>query len=171
MTAKKLAKVGDWVAVEYEGKFEDGNVFDSNIGKEPLIFNLGLGMVIKGFDTAVQKMSVDDELEVKIKPDETYGPRREDAIEIPKESFGSLKIPKEDKEIEFMSNMGPMLIKVVKVEGNKVKAIINHPLAGKTLIFKIKLKKILTKKEAEDIQKEMNSCGSSCDSGCDHCHH
>ena len=84
-------KKGDRVKVHYTGKLEDGSVFDSSIGKDPLEFTAGAGQMIKGFDSAVIGMEVGEEKEVKIPPEEAYG-----------------------------------------VSGS-------HPLAGKTLIFKIKL--------------------------------
>ena len=52
------AKVGDLVSVDYTGKFTDGTVFDSSVGKKPHQFVLGTGSVIPGWDQGLQGMKV-----------------------------------------------------------------------------------------------------------------
>jgi len=47
------AKSGDSVRVHYTGKFADGEVFDSSVGKDSLHFVIGAGQLIAGFDRAV----------------------------------------------------------------------------------------------------------------------
>ena len=56
------------VKVEYTGTLEDGTQFDSNVGKEPLEFVLGSGMMIPGFDSAVQDMEVGESKKVSLGP-------------------------------------------------------------------------------------------------------
>jgi len=51
-------KVGDKVKVHYTGSFEDGQIFDSSIGREPLEFVVGAGQVIPGFEEAIIGMEV-----------------------------------------------------------------------------------------------------------------
>lgn len=55
-----IAKAGDTVAVHYTGKHTDGSIFDSSEGRTPLEFQIGSGMVIKGFDDGVTGMSIGD---------------------------------------------------------------------------------------------------------------
>lgn len=159
------AKNNDWVSIEYTGKIKD-KIFDSNVGKEPLIFKIGAQMVIPGFEKAVLELKVNEEKEILIPSKEAYGELRTDAIELPKEVFGNIDI-KENEEKELMTNVGPLLVKILEIKSDKVKAILNHPLAGKDLTFKIKLLKILDEKEVKEIEKQMqHSC--SCDEH--HCH-
>ena len=54
------AKNGDRVRVHYTGRLEDGQVFDSSKGGDPLEFTVGAGDVIPGFDDAVRGMNVGD---------------------------------------------------------------------------------------------------------------
>ena len=69
------------VAVEYTGTLEDGSQFDSNVGKEPLEFILGSGMMIPGFEKAVQDMSVGESKTVRLSPEEAYGEYQEELIQ------------------------------------------------------------------------------------------
>jgi FKBP-type peptidyl-prolyl cis-trans isomerase SlyD len=54
-----------------------------------------------------------------------------------------------------MTNMGPMVIEVIKIEDDKVSVILNHPMAGKNLNFKIKLVKVLDEEEVKKMEEEM----------------
>jgi len=114
-------------------------------------------------------MKVGEEKTVKIKADDAYGPKNKNVQDVPKFAFEGIEL-KEGEEIEMYSNVGPVLVDVVKVEDETIKAIINHPMAGKDLTFKIKLNKILDDKEVKKLEAEMvNSC-SSCGGNCEHCH-
>ncbi len=143
MTVKK----GDKVKVEYEGRFEDGKVFDSSKHGEhshPLEFEVGSGQVIKGFDEAVVGMKKDEEKEVTIKPEDAYGVPRPDLVQkMPRD-----KVP-EGQEIKAGMILGVELpngahapVTVKEVTDKEVMIDLNHPMSGKTLIFKIKVVEI-----------------------------
>ncbi len=138
----KEVKKGDKIKVEYEGKLEDGTIFDSTDKHEkPLEFQVGAGQIIKGFDNAVVGMKIGEEKEIKLPPDEAYGQRNPELVkDLPKESFQT------DQEIEpgmmFMLNLpdGRQIPAVVADIGDEnITVDLNPPLAGKTLIFKIKV--------------------------------
>ncbi|MDD4983981.1 MAG: peptidylprolyl isomerase [Candidatus ainarchaeum sp.] len=151
----------DYVAVEYTGKFTDGKVFDSSKGREPLVFQVGVGQVIKGFDDAVKGLEVGKSKEITIKAKEAYGEKNTKEVKIPKAAFQDQSMIKEGLETEMMTNMGPMHLKITKVEKDTISAVLNHPLAGKDLVFEIKLVKILSKKELEE-EMQKHSCGCGC---------
>jgi peptidylprolyl isomerase len=139
------AKKGDKVKVHYHGKLTNGETFDSSAGREPLEFEVGGGMVIKGFDKGVTGMSVGDKKTVNIPFDEAYGPRNpEMLIEIPKENF-----PKElDLEIGLplmVNNDSGQNFQVVvsQIKDTSVILDANHPLAGEDLVFDIELVEIV----------------------------
>jgi FKBP-type peptidyl-prolyl cis-trans isomerase len=69
------AKVGDLVEVDYTGKLTNGKVFDSSLrpGGQPLVFQLGRGKVIKGWDQGVVGMKVGGKRKLTIPPDLAYG--------------------------------------------------------------------------------------------------
>jgi len=166
MPEKSKPKDMDYVAVEYTGKFTDGEIFDSSEGREPLTFQVGAGMVIPGFDKAVKALAVGESKEVKIKAKEGYGERNKDEVEVPKSAFQDKGMIQKGVENQIMTNMGPMLLEITKIDKDSVKAILNHPLAGKELVFNIKLVKILSKKEVTDLEKK-SACSCCTHEECD----
>ena len=146
------AKDGDKVTLEYEGKLEDGEVFDSSKHGDhshPLEFVVGDGKVIKGFNDAVIGIKEGEEKEFILKPEEAYGdPRPELNQEVPREALPAEPEPKEGMMLLLTNPEGQkMPAKISKVEKDKVTIDLNHPLAGKTLIFNITLTKIGKEKD------------------------
>ena len=138
-------KKGDKVKVHYHGKLNNGETFDSSKGREPLEFEVGGGMVIKGFDKGVAGMNVGEKKTINIPYNEAYGPRNpEMLIEIPKANF-----PKElDLEIGLplmvnSENGQNFQVVVSQIKETAVILDANHPLAGADLIFDIELVEIV----------------------------
>ncbi len=92
MKRARPIKKGNKIKVDYEGKFEDGKVFDSSKHKDhshPLEFTVGEGQVIKGFDEAVIGMKKGEEKEFSIEPKGAYGEHRAELKQkIPKDQLG-----------------------------------------------------------------------------------
>ena len=138
------AKSGDKVKVHYHGRLTNGETFDSSEGRAPLEFEVGGGMVIKGFDEGVTGMQVGEKKTVNIPFDEAYGPRNpEMLVEFPREKF-----PK-DMELEvgmpLMMNNGAdqqFQVVVTEIKDDVVILDANHPLAGQDLVFDIELVEI-----------------------------
>lgn len=139
------AKKGDKVTVEYTGTLENGEVFDSSEkhGK-PLEFEVGSGQVIKGFDDAITGMKEGEEKEISLKPEEAYGdPRPELVKQVPRDQLPKEQEPKEGMVLLLTLPDGKQVpARITKVEEKEVAIDLNHPLAGKTLNFKLKLVKI-----------------------------
>jgi len=137
-------KSGDKIKVHYHGRLTNGETFDKSEGREPLEFEVGSGMVIKGFDDGVTGMAVGDKKTINIPFLEAYGPRNpEMVIEMPKDRF-----PK-DMEVEVgmplsMSDGQGQQFQVVVAEVKEEIVILdaNHPLAGEDLIFDLELVEI-----------------------------
>lgn len=137
-------KEGSNVKVHYTGKLADGTVFDSSVGRDPLAFTIGKGMMIPGFENGVMGMAVDDEKTIVLAPAEAYGDIRKDMIaEIDKSNLPPELKPEVGMELVSQQPNGQQM--VVKVEDVKEKTIVidaNHQLAGKELIFELKLVEI-----------------------------
>jgi FKBP-type peptidyl-prolyl cis-trans isomerase 2 len=167
-----IIKKGDKVKISYTGKLEDGNVFDSSEGKEPLCFEVGANQVIPGFDNNVEGMKKDEEKTFTLKVDEAYGPVREDLVqEFPKDKLPAEPEPKEGMMLIMQAPTGQQVpAKIVEVKDDVVKIDINHPLAGKDLTFEIKVVGVnepeekKAKKDDDEEGCSPDECGSCC--GC-----
>lgn len=149
----KKVVAGHLVAVHYTGTLASGEIFDSSDGRDPLKFEVGGGMVIPGFDDAVMGLAVDQEREVSIAPEQAYGVRDERKV---------IKLERAEMDMDFTPEIG-MPIGLQTQDGHHHQAIItgitkeevtldmNHPLAGQTLNFKIKLVEI---REGDDPERE-----------------
>jgi FKBP-type peptidyl-prolyl cis-trans isomerase len=81
-------KAGDTVKVHYHGRLTDGTTFDSSEGRAPLEFEVGSGMVIKGFDDGLLGMTVGQKKTIEIPVEDAYGPKDPEAIiEFPIDRF------------------------------------------------------------------------------------
>ncbi len=159
-------KENDWVSVDYDGFLDDGQMFDTSKNRQPLKFKVGMGMVISGFEDGVIGMNIGEEKEIKITPEHGYGPKNTEIAKLPKELLNGISDLQEGKEIMVMSGVGPLSLFISKIEDETIDAILNHPLAGKNLIFKVKLLEILSEEEAAKLEEEMmaHSCGGHCSS-------
>jgi len=141
------AKADDLVKVHYTGSLKDGSVFDSSLEREPLQFKLGYGVVIPGFENGIIGMDEGETKVISIPPEDAYGPYRDDLVGV----IERVRIP---------ANIKPeigMVLKIRSPEGEKIKVKVldvnetcvtldmNHPLAGKELIFELKLIEVIPK--------------------------
>lgn len=139
------AKVGDTVRVHYTGKLDDGTVFDSSIGHKPLEFTIGDGRIIPGFEKAIIGMSPDESKTVKISYNDAYGPYfKEMVVVVTRNQFPPNINPEVGQQYQVPTSDGRMLIfKITEMNDNTITLDANHPLAGKDLIFDIKLIEII----------------------------
>jgi peptidylprolyl isomerase len=135
------ARHGDTVHVHYTGRLDDGTVFDSSEGRDPLAFTVGSGQVIPGFDEAVAGMSPGDTKTVRIEVDEAYGARRDDLVlEIGKEQLPDGLEPHVGMELAIRGDDGRQLpVLVTEVRDAAIVLDANHPLAGQPLTFDLTL--------------------------------
>ncbi|MBD3209288.1 peptidylprolyl isomerase [Candidatus Woesearchaeota archaeon] len=158
------AQQGMKVKIHYTGKLDNGDVFDSSEGKEPLEFVIGEGKIIKGFEAGVVGMNVGEEKDLTIPPEKGYGqPRKELVQQVPKEKLGDVK-----PEVGMMIGMQlpgveqtfPAKITEVKEDGG-VTVDLNPPLAGKTLHFHVKLES--AEPAAKDAEQQAPPAGEAPD--------
>lgn len=158
-----MVQDGNYVAVHYTGTFEDGEVFDTSLDREPLEFQVGAGSVIPGFEQAVRTMKIEEEKNVTLAPEEAYGQYDDSLVH----SFPVADIKKQIEPETGMSiwvqleNGAQVPGLVTEVNHESVTLDLNHPLAGKTLHFMLRLVEI------NDAPKYSHGCdGNSCGHDC-----
>lgn len=134
-------KAGDTVSIHYKGTLDDGSVFDSSEGREPLQFTVGSGQIIPGLDSALPGMKVGEAKTVRVSADKAYGPVNPQARQpVPRDQFPP-DIPLEvGRQLQVQTQNGQVLpVAIVEVNEDNVVLDANHPLAGKDLTFDISL--------------------------------
>jgi peptidylprolyl isomerase len=143
----EAAEKGDKVRVNYTGRSQDGQVFESSLGLHPLTFTIGSGEVVQGFEEAVIGMLPGQHKKVTVNPEEGYGLYDESLVmEI---SFDDLP---DDLDIEVGMDFeveddeGNILsATVIEILDNSILVDANAPLAGKRVIYDIELLEIMSK--------------------------
>jgi len=138
--AEKIAADGAKVKVYYRGTLEDGEEFDSLLTGDPLEFELGAGEVIEGFEEAVRGLHAAETKQVTIPPERAYGERDEEMVlDLPRSSFpeGDLEV---GMSVRFALPDGEEADGLVlDAKAEIVRVDFNHPLAGKTLTFEVRV--------------------------------
>lgn len=139
------AKSGDTVKVHYHGRLTSGETFDSSAGREPLEFEVGGGMVIKGFDDGVTGMAIGEKKTITIPADEAYGARQEEMmVEFPINQFPPDLKPELGMPLTMTTAQGhPVQVVIAEIKEESVVLDANHPLAGKDLVFDLELVEIV----------------------------
>ena len=139
------ATSGDTVLFHYTGSLNDGTVFDSSSGREPLRVTLGSGQVIRGVDEALIGMTPGEEKSVTLDADEAYGPHRPELLhEVQREAIPPEVDLEVGKQLEGRDTAGQRLrLTVVDVADDTVMLDANHPLAGQDLTFDLELVQIV----------------------------
>lgn len=139
------AKPGDIVKVHYTGTFENGTVFDSSAGGEPLRFTVGAGAMIRGFDEGVVGMQVGEEKTLHVPVDRAYGPYREDLVfALDPAGIDGVESLKVGDQVRLSLQGGQALpARVVAISADAVTVDANHRLAGEDLTFTVSLVEIV----------------------------
>jgi peptidylprolyl isomerase len=138
------AQNGDIVQVDYTGTLENGTVFDTSEGREPLEFTLGQGQMIPGFEQAVLGMKVGETKTVTIPADEAYGPYHDDMVQvIDREELTNIPNPEVGQQLYGPGPGGGTITgTITNVTDTTITVDFNHRLAGKDLTFEIELMSI-----------------------------
>ncbi|MBW1958102.1 MAG: peptidylprolyl isomerase [Deltaproteobacteria bacterium] len=157
---------GIFVSVEYKGILENGQVFDTSHGRQPLEIQMGAGHLIKGFENELMGMALNEKKVFTLSPEDAYGHRDEDQTH----SFSRSEVPPEMKPQVGMTiglttpERHQVPARIVHLDDEKLTLDLNHPLAGESLTFEIEVVGI----SSTPTRKPM-SCGAGCNcsSGCD----
>jgi len=138
------AKSGDKVRIHFTGKTQEGDVFASSHGNEPLEFKIGEGNLLPGIEKAVEGMGKGEQKTVTLSPEEGYGERHDELIlDVNRAEFPKEFQPEVGMHLQVPQPDGSFVIfEVLDVSNNSVKIDANHPLAGKILTFDLHLLEI-----------------------------
>ena len=138
-TMTVTAMRGKQIALEYRFKSEDNQVLDSNVGKTPFTYTQGANQVISGVESAVEGMSVGESKQVVVSPVDGFGEYNPNAVHevdktrLPNDIQIGAHLRLKDKEGR---DLRPI---VTQIKDHTALLDFNHPLAGKTLIFDLKV--------------------------------
>jgi FKBP-type peptidyl-prolyl cis-trans isomerase SlyD len=142
MTDSKL-KVADGmvVSLNYTLRLDDGQVVDSSEGQDALQFLQGQGEIVPGLEQALYGMAVGEEKDVEVAPVDGYGETDPDAYQmVPHEIFPSDMVLSEGMGLRLHDDTGqPLEAYVADIRTEGVLLDFNHPLAGETLFFHVKI--------------------------------
>ena len=151
---------GIFISVDYKGTLQNGEVFDTSSGRQPLEVQIGAGKVIKGFEEALLEMSLNEKKSFTIEPEDAYGQRDESL----KQVFARAEVPPEiDLQVGQIVGMHSqegqqILARIDQVDDENVTADMNHPLAGEVLHFEIEVVGI-----SSTPTQDPDECGHGCD--------
>jgi len=134
---------GKKVTMDYTLIVDNAQV-ETSVGKAPLSYVVGSRSIIPGLESQMNGMRVNDEKTVTVAPKDGYGEIDPKAFkEFPLTTLPKGLDPKVGMVLQATAPDGSKFPAVIsKVDGDKVELNFNHPLAGKTLTFKVKVLKI-----------------------------
>jgi FKBP-type peptidyl-prolyl cis-trans isomerase SlyD len=118
----------------------DGPTIETSRDREPLAVLVGHGGIITGLEQAMLGRTAGERFEVTVTPDQAYGERRPDALQrVPKKLFRKDQKLVPGLQTTVQTNQGPRVVTIAKVGMSVVDVDLNHPMAGKTLVFDIEV--------------------------------
>jgi peptidylprolyl isomerase len=145
----KNAATGDTVRVHYTGTLAGGEIFDSSRDREPIEFTLGEGMMIPGFEAAVEGMAEQESKNVRIPAEDAYGERQDELLfTFERESMPEDMNPEPGLMVELRGPGGQAVpARIVEVTADSISVDANHPLSGNDLLFALELVEIVNRKD------------------------
>jgi peptidylprolyl isomerase len=153
---------GLFVSVDYKGTLENGQVFDTSEGRQPLEIKMGAGQLIKGFENALMGMSLNEKKTFTLSPEEAYGPFDESRQHtFPRADVPTEMDPQVGQSVGLTTQDGRQIpARIIAVDDDGVTVDLNHPLAGQALTFEIEVVGI----SATPTQAAGCGCGCDCSS-------
>lgn len=144
-------------SIHYTLTDSEGRVIDQSSESRPLRYFHGAGNIIPGLEKALAGKQAGDALQVEVRPEEAYGVRNEGMVQVlPRESFKGVDRVEPGMQFEAQSERGPLLVTVVEVAEDTVRIDGNHPLAGQTLHFDVR---VLDVRESTEEEKQSGRPG------------
>ncbi len=153
---------GDVVSVEYTIRFEDDRVIESTVGESPLIYTHGQGEILRGLEAGLEGMALGATKCVTVQPVDAYG-------EVSPDGFFEVRrdrVPAEAQRVGVkLETTGPdgrvVFPYVGEIRSEVIVLDLNHPLAGKTLSFDVRVVNI-QRGECQLVTGVPSGKGSEC---------
>ncbi len=131
---------GKTVQIHYEGRLEDGTVFDSSKEREPLEFVFGEGRLIPGLEKGLEGMEEGEKKEIFVEAKDAYGERNPEALQkVPRSELPADITPEVGMQLIAQTETAEVPVTITEVGEDYIVVDFNHPLAGKNLIFDVEV--------------------------------
>ncbi len=140
---KPMVQDGKRVSIEYTLKLDDGSTADTNVGREPLTYTQGQGQILPALENALEGLAVDDSKAVTLPPEQGYGtvdPERVQTVPVDQIPEGAREVGAQLVAADEQGRRIPVRVK--EVRDDAIVVDLNHPLAGETLHFDVKVVEI-----------------------------
>ncbi len=155
------------VTIEYTLTDNDNEVLDSSEGVGPLEYLHGHSNLIPGLERHLEGKAAGDSFKVSVEPADAYGDYQDDlVVEVARNQFPDDVEIEPGMQFEAGSPEGSRVVTVTEINGDKVKIDANHPLAGETLHFDVKVVGVREATEDEKANGLDQGCGCGCGDGC-----
>ncbi len=156
---------GAFVRIHYSLRDSRGNLLESTDGEDPHSFVFGMGAVVPGLEMALEGSRAGDVVNATVSPEDAYGLRDDtDVFEVDREEFPDPQNAVIGQEFSAEGDDGTTLtMRVVSVHDDHVTVDANHPLAGETLNFQVRVIEVRKATDDELIaaRAELNEPKSS----------
>ena len=149
--------------LEYELTDDEGEVLDTSAGRAPLAYVHGTGSLIPGLENELEGKSAGAAFKVKVPAEEAYGPRIEELVQSVSRSHMPADVELQvGMQFEARGPQGSQVVTVVKIDGDDVTLDGNHPLAGVTLNFDVKVVEVREATAEELEHGHVHGEGAGC---------
>lgn len=132
---------GTRVTLHFSLKFEDGETVDSTFDKEPATLEIGDENLPESFEAYLMGLKAGDHQTFEVPPEKAFGQRNPNNLQtFKRHEFSADMVLEKGVVISFADARQQELPGVIfRVEGDEVEVDFNHPLAGRTLTFEVKI--------------------------------
>jgi FKBP-type peptidyl-prolyl cis-trans isomerase SlyD len=128
------------VSIHYTLTNDKGDVLDSSLNQDALVYLHGKGNIISGLEKALSGKTAGEKFNVRIPAKDAYGEFSEEMVQIiPKSMFEGIDSIEVGMQFHADMNYGTGVVTIVKIDGNDITIDGNHPLAGQALTFDIEI--------------------------------
>lgn len=151
------------VSIHYTLTNDDGEVLDTSIGDEALVYLHGGGNIISGLEKALHGKVAGDKFNVRIAPEDAYGELMEEMVQvISRDMFEGIDNIEVGMQFHADVSSGSGVVSVVNIEDDDITIDGNHPLAGLALTFDVEVIDVRAATEEEAAHGHIHGAG---------CHH